>query len=126
MINNIDEIRKYGFKVALYNDKQISPEPVSPLNPEAIAKTYNWYRPLNLIYSMIYIKNIPEIPRMIAWILFNEQAKNIIKNEGYVPLEYENLKSMGWNGLLNDMSFLTNDSSINGTYDIKLQYSGAK
>lgn len=33
---------------------------------------------------------------------------------------------MGWNGLLNDMSFLTNDSSINGTYDIKLQYSGAK
>ncbi len=126
VINNIDEIRKYGFKVALYNDKRISPEPVSPLNPEAIAKTYNWYRPLNLIYSMIYIKNIPEIPRMIAWILFNEQAKNIIKNEGYVPLKYENLKSMGWKGDLNDMSFLTNDSSDNGTYDIKLQYSGAK
>ena len=62
---------------------------------------------------------------MIACILFNEQAKQIINNEGYVPLSETSLKSMGWNGNLNDMSFLTNDSP-EGTYDVKLGYSGAK
>lgn len=122
VINNIEEIQKYGFKVALYSNQEIS-----PLEPGAIASTYNWYRPLNLMYSMTYVKNIPEIPRMIAWILFNEQAKQIINNEGYVPLSETSLKSMGWNGNLNDMSFLTNDSdSPEGTYDVKLGYSGAK
>ena len=120
VINNIEEIQKYGFKVALYSNQEIS-----PLEPGAIASTYNWYRPLNLMYSMTYVKNIPEIPRMIAWILFNEQAKQIINNEGYVPLSETSLKSMGWNGNLNDMSFLTNDSP-EGTYDVKLGYSGAK
>ena len=120
VINNIEEIQKYGFKVALYGEQGIS-----PLEPGVIANTYNWYRPLNLMYSMTYVKNIPEIPRMIAWILFNEQAKQIINNEGYVPLSETSLKSMGWNGNLNDMSFLTNDSP-EGTYDVKLGYSGAK
>ena len=120
VINNIEEIQKYGFKVALYSNQEIS-----PLEPGAIASTYNWYRPLNLMYSMTYVKNIPEIPKMIAWILFNEQAKQIINNEGYVPLSETSLKSMGWNGNLNDMSFLTNDSP-EGTYDVKLGYSGAK
>ena len=120
VINNIEDIQKYGFKVALYSNQEIS-----PLEPGAIASTYNWYRPLNLMYSMTYVKNIPEIPKMIAWILFNEQAKQIINNEGYVPLSETSLKSMGWNGNLNDMSFLTNDSP-EGTYDVKLGYSGAK
>ena len=120
VINNIEEIQKYGFKVALYSNQEIS-----PLEPGAIASPYNWYRPLNLMYSMTYVKNIPEIPKMIAWILFNEQAKQIINNEGYVPLSETSLKSMGWNGNLNDMSFLTNDSP-EGTYDVKLGYSGAK
>ena len=79
------------------------------------------------MYSMTYVKNIPEIPRMIAWILFNEQAKKIINDEGYVPLSEASLQSMGWNGNLNDMSFLINDSdSLEGTYDVKLGYSGAK
>ena len=122
VINNIEEIQKYGFKVALYGEQGIS-----PLEPGVIANTYNWYRPLNLMYSMTHVKNIPEIPRMIAWILFNEQAKQIINNEGYVPLSETSLKSMGWNGNLNDMSFLINDSdSPEGTYDVKLGYSGAK
>lgn len=122
VINNIEEIQKYGFKVALYGEQGIS-----PLKPGVIANTYNWYRPLNLMYSMTHVKNIPEIPRMIAWILFNEQAKQIIHNEGYVPLSETSLKSMGWNGNLNDMSFLINDSdSPEGTYDVKLGYSGAK
>ena len=122
VINNIEEIQKYGFKVALYGEQGIS-----PLEPGVIANTYNWYRPLNLMYSMTYVKNIPEIPKMIAWILFNEQAKQIINNEGYVPLSETSLKSMGWNGNLNDMSFLINDSdSPEGTYDVKLGYSGAK
>ena len=122
VINNIEEIQKYGFKVALYGEQGIS-----PLEPGAIASTYNWYRPLNLMYSMTYVKNIPEIPRMIAWILFDEQAKKIINDEGYVPLSEASLQSMGWNGDLNDMSFLINDSdSPEGTYDVKLGYSGAK
>ena len=122
VINNIEEIQKYGFKVALYGKQGIS-----PLKPGVIANTYNWYRPLNLMYSMTHVKNIPEIPRMIAWILFNEQAKQIINNEGYVPLSEASLQSMGWNGNLNDMSFLINDSdSPEGTYDVKLGYSGAK
>ena len=122
VINNIEEIQKYGFKVALYGKQGIS-----PLKPGVIANTYNWYRPLNLMYSVTRVKNIPEIPRMIAWILFNEQAKQIINNEGYVPLSETSLKSMGWNGNLNDMSFLINDSdSPEGTYDVKLGYSGAK
>ena len=120
VINNIEEIQKYGFKVALYGEQGIS-----PLEPGAIASTYNWYRPLNLMYSMTYVKNIPEIPKMIAWILFDEQAKKIINDEGYVPLSEASLQSMGWNGNLNDMSFLTNDSP-EGTYDVKLGYSGAK
>ena len=122
VINNLEEIKKYGFKVALYGDQGIS-----PLEPGAIANTYNWYRPLNLIYSMIHVKNIPEISQMITWILFDEQAKTIINNEGYIPLNNESLKSMGWNGDLSDMSFLINDSdSPEGTYDVKLGYSGNK
>ncbi len=121
VINNIEEIRGYGFEVALYGDQQIS-----PLDSGVIANGYDWYRPLNLIYSISYIKNIPEISRMIAWILFNDQAKTIINNEGYVPLNEEKIKSMGWNGNQNDISFLINDSEVDGTYDVKLGYSGAR
>lgn len=121
VMNNRAEIEKYGFKVALYKGTT----PVEP-TPDTIASTYNWYRPLNLIYSMSYVKNMPEIVKMIAWILFDQEAKRIIIEEKYTPLNEMQLQSMGWNGVENDIDFLTNDNYDTGTYDTKLGWSGAK
>lgn len=88
IINNMKAIEDAGFKVALYNGNN--------LTIENITNGYEWYRPFNLMYSINQIKNNNNIIDMLKWILFDKKAKKIISEEGYVPLNNKQIKSMGW------------------------------
>lgn len=84
VLNNMDEIKKNGFKVATYNKES--------LNIDTITSGYNWFRPFNLMTSLKNIKD--ETKRLIEWILFDEKSKEIIKNEGYIPISIDQISSM--------------------------------
>lgn len=86
VLNNIKEIERMGFKVATYGDTS------QKLSVESITNGYNWYRPLNIMYS---IKNIQEpIKNFTTWILENPDATNIIKTLGFIPLNSGQINSM--------------------------------
>lgn len=118
ILNNKEEIEKLGFKIATYNGTQLS--------ENEITKNYNWYRPLNLMYSTTRASN--SILEMFKWILFSPESRKVISEQGYVPLNEEQISKMGWQVLPNildtnnwqvaDISFLKND------WDYKLGYCG--
>lgn len=98
VIKNIKTIESNGFKVATYMGEK--------LNLENVAKGYQWYRPFNLIYSMKQIRNNNDIINALMWMLFDEKAKKICGEKGFVFLNEEQIKNMGWNGLKDDHDFL--------------------
>lgn len=118
ILNNKEEIEKLGFKIATYNGTQLS--------ENEITKNYNWYRPLNLMYSTTRASN--SILEMFKWILFSPESRKVISEQGYVPLNEEQISKMGWQVLPNildtnnwqvaDISFLKKD------WDYKLCYCG--
>ena len=121
ILNNLDEIQKHGFKIAKYEivDEVTNEIVYGDLTQDSITKTYNWYRPFNLIYSIDQIKNNNEIKELLKRILFWNESRQIIINEGYVPLTNGQLESMGWD---NNQEFFIDEN----TSDINLGYSGAK
>ncbi len=113
ILNNINEIKNSGFEIATYNNID--------LENLTITNGYNWYRPFNLIYSIEKIKTDTKVAKMLWW-FFSEQAKEIVKREGYVSLTDDQLKLM------------TNDKTIPTDYqwlidpknsDVNLGYCGA-
>lgn len=113
IINNKEAIEAAGFKVAYYGDYE--------LTEENITNGYQWFRPLNLMYSINQLKNNEYVINMLNWILFNDQAKEITRSGGYINLNEEQIKSMGWNGDIKNNDFLTNAEFA----DWKLGHCGA-
>ncbi len=111
ILNNRKQIESAGFKIAKYNN--------SELTNETITQGYNWYRPFNLIYSINQIKNKEKIVKMLQWILFDEKAKNIISDEGYVSLTEQQIQDMGYSN--GDINFVA-DSQFS---DVNLGFCGA-
>ncbi len=94
--NNRKEIEDNGFEIATYNNETI--------DIENIAKSYQWYRPLNLMISIegssvsdTTITNYNS-QNLINWILGDPIAKNIIKTEGYVEISKTDFLDMCLNG----------------------------
>ena len=81
ILNNKEEIEKLGFKIATYKGTQ--------LLENEITKNYNWYRPLNLMYSTTRASN--SILEMFKWILFSPESREVISEQGYVPLNEEQI-----------------------------------
>lgn len=119
ILNNLEEIKKHGFEVASYQG--------TPLNYENIAQGYNWFRPFNLIYSIKYIKNKPEIIQMLIDILFDQnKIHTIMQKNGFKPLSELQISSMFKNidvGQAIDKKVLFTDE---GYSDVELGHSGAK
>ncbi len=114
IIEHQKEIESYGFKIAKYKSKNIVDENGS----SNITNGYEWYRPLNLMYSIDVIKDNKDIKEMLNWMIFDGNAEKIIKDNNYTPLTIEQKESMKIieNGL---ESFVEN-------WDSKLGYCGAK
>ncbi|MBR2055653.1 MAG: hypothetical protein IJ970_01205, partial [Mycoplasmataceae bacterium] len=118
ILNNKKEIERLGFKIATYKQTE--------LLEEEITKNYNWYRPLNLMYSTTRASN--SILEMFKWILFSPDSRKVISEQGYVALTGEQISKMGWvktpgivdtsNWQSADISFLKNKS------DYDLRYCG--
>lgn len=119
ILNNLEEIKKHGFEVASYQG--------TPLNYENIAQGYNWFRPFNLIYSIKYIKNKPEIIQMLIDILFDQnKIHNIMQKNGFKPLINTQINSMFNNVDVEkeiDKKALFTDEKYS---DVALGHSGAK
>lgn len=114
IINNKEAIEAAGFKVAYYGEYE--------LTEANITNGYQWFRPFNLMYSINQLKNNEYVIKMFNWILFNEQAKEITRNEGYITLNEEQIKSMGWNGDNKNNDFLINKEFA----DWNLKHCGAQ
>ncbi len=91
--NNREEIENEGFEIATYKTKEITLENIS--------KGYDWFRPLNLMLSIKRDSNNQQnkindfnSQELIEWIFQSQEAKSIIKNEGYVNLNYDDILQM--------------------------------
>ncbi|MGL5591625.1 MAG: PstS family phosphate ABC transporter substrate-binding protein [Mycoplasmoidaceae bacterium] len=114
IINNITEIENAGFKIATYGDEKIS------INENKITNGYNWYRPLNIMFSLLtskqYIKDFAE------WIIsypFSDSNTDptpgeIINDAGYIELTTSQKLTM------------TDENGEFWVPDHVLKYSGAK
>lgn len=90
ILNNINEIKKYGFNVATYNGNE--------LISENITNGYDWYRPLNLLISL---NTAPKyVIDFISWTIDinNKEIQEILSSLGYTILTNENVNSMTKNG----------------------------
>ena len=86
--NNRKEIEDNGFEIATYENHTIE--------KDNIAKTYNWFRPLNLMISIARTPGEDTIKDyhsqdLINWILGDPVAKKTITTEGYVELSQEDI-----------------------------------
>lgn len=89
ILNNKNDIEKNGFKIATYNGVE--------LTSNTITQGYNWYRPLNLIVSLV---NIPSyVVDFISWTIdiSNIEIQNILSELGYVILNQKDIDSMALN-----------------------------
>lgn len=91
ILNNITEIQSKGFKVASYNG--------TPLSLDQVTVKYNWYRPLNTLFSINNAAGAVE--QWVHWLYdnyFDDRIQSAIKNFGGVPLDKKQLESMTING----------------------------
>lgn len=115
VLNNLDDIKKNGFDIALYNN--------NTLKFETIANGYGWVRPINSIISL-EDKNINPFIEFLYW-LFESSAnieipnscknykyymsENDFKEIGVKPLTINQIKSMtikensNWNFIVSDL-----------------------
>ena len=121
ILNNKEEIEKLGFKIATYNGTQLS--------ENEITKNYNWYRPLNLMYSTTRASN--SILEMFKWILFSPESRKVISEQGYVALNEEQISKMSLETLDNLDNIVgtsnwqsANISFLKEDWDYKLGYCG--
>ncbi|MGL4768953.1 MAG: PstS family phosphate ABC transporter substrate-binding protein [Mycoplasmoidaceae bacterium] len=84
IINNEQEIKNKGFKIATYQ--------TYPMNEETIAKNYKWYRPLNMMISLKN-HNFSVLKEFIYWYYY-PNAKAIISKEGFINLSQPQIDSM--------------------------------
>lgn len=118
ILNNKEEIERLGFKIATYKGTQ--------LLENEITKNYNWYRPLNLMYSTTRASN--SILEMFKWILFSPESRKVISEQGYVALTGEQISKMGWvetPGIVDTSNWQSaNISFLKEDWDYKLGYCG--
>ncbi|MGL5640154.1 MAG: PstS family phosphate ABC transporter substrate-binding protein [Mycoplasmoidaceae bacterium] len=113
IINNINEIENAGFKVATYGDKGIE------IDAGLITNGYNWYRPLNIMFSLLtakqYIKDFAE------WIISYPFSDT---NTDKIPGEIIN--SAGYIELTNDQKLTMTENGEFWVPDYILKHNGAK
>lgn len=120
IINNRKEILDSGFKIATYNKVVLEKENIAQKNK------YEWYRPLNLMLSIIPSNKQGVIKEensqnLINWILGynpttgsieNNEASQIIDEQGYIKLTLNQIK--------NKMCFENNISNFWTTTDYQI------
>lgn len=96
ILNNYKEITSSGFKIMTYKKKYLinhNENEKPTLSKFDIDNGYGWFRPFNLMVSLDRIKNNKTIHEFINWTL-QEEAKEIIENNGYVTLSNKQIDSM--------------------------------
>ncbi|MDE5617512.1 MAG: hypothetical protein K2I36_01555 [Ureaplasma sp.] len=106
ILNNYNEITKFGFKVATYDNGQ----QLINSSTNKIDSKYNWYRPLNLLLRTNNIQNEPAISKFIEWLIGNllfenSEVSKCFANIGFVKCNAETLLTM--------FEQQTNDNIIN-------------
>ncbi len=123
VLNNLDEILKSGFKIALYNNNKLS--------YESIALDYMWVRPINNIISIKNNLIIDNYFPFLEWYFKSQIAIQFPKNPrlqdgkenfiskqdfadiGIKPLTLEQIKSMAVEEENNQWNFWIDDYSLN-------------
>ncbi|MCV3734304.1 substrate-binding domain-containing protein [Ureaplasma miroungigenitalium] len=93
--NNFEYLYKKGFRVAsiAYNHKYVKPFDYNVSDQQIsitdinVAKGYQWYRPLNILFSVS--KSSQKTKDFLYWLLINEKAQTVIEKTGGINLTDE-------------------------------------
>lgn len=109
-INNKTDIENAGFKIATYNEM--------PLKKENITKGYDWYRPLNVLFSLNDTTH--GLRDFIWWMVSDPSAKTIIEKDfiSLTDLQKDTMWKPNTLPPLDKSNFFVSDSDLG--------YTGAK
>lgn len=117
VLKNIKEINDNGFKVAYLNDpntnKATLPFDIKDNKTTInVGNTYKWYRPFNLVFSLNQKQN-ESVKDFIWWLMFDKQAQTIIQEAGFIPLSWNQKRSM-----FKKDAILDNETSLNNNLEL--------
>ncbi|MEJ3586870.1 PstS family phosphate ABC transporter substrate-binding protein [Ureaplasma urealyticum] len=123
ILKNYDQIIAKGYKIAYLQNKDLKnylPFEINENKQEIVnvAKTYGWYRPFNLVFSL-NMQGIKNTKEFVWWLLTNKKVEKIIQESGFIPLTFEQKNSMFLKPYKDEQSFqeaINNQSAKNNFF----------